>query len=87
MPYSVQLAPQPRKFLAKASKDLKERIQAALGRIGDHPRTDPNIKRLQGDLHDCYRYRVGDYRVIYSIMDASRMVFVEYILHRKDSYR
>ena len=33
------------------------------------------------------RIRVGDYRVIYEINDASRAVLIVVIAHRKDAYR
>jgi mRNA interferase RelE/StbE len=34
-----------------------------------------------------YRVRVGDYRVIYSVDDAARIVAVEKVGHRGDVYR
>jgi mRNA interferase RelE/StbE len=34
-----------------------------------------------------YRLRVGVYRVIYQVDDASRLVTVLHVRHRKDAYR
>ena len=36
------------------------------------PRSHPNIKQLKGDLAGYYRYRVGDYRVVYDIDDEQK---------------
>jgi mRNA interferase RelE/StbE len=34
-----------------------------------------------------YRIRVGNYRILYTINDANKLVDVFKISHRKDSYR
>ncbi len=39
--------------------------------VEQNPRQHPNIKALKGELAGRYRYRVGDYRVIYRIDDDS----------------
>ncbi|USR91081.1 type II toxin-antitoxin system RelE/ParE family toxin [Phormidium yuhuli AB48] len=50
------------------------------------PRSHPNIKVLKGDYAGYYRYRIGDYRVIYTIDDKLVQVFVIAIAHRRESY-
>jgi mRNA interferase RelE/StbE len=50
------------------------------------PRYHPNIKLLKGELSGYYRYRVGDYRVIYEIDEHSRVVKVVFIEHRSRVY-
>ncbi|MEH2252400.1 type II toxin-antitoxin system RelE family toxin [Nostoc sp.] len=40
------------------------------------PRSHPNIKALKADYAGYYRYRIGDYRVIYSIDDEVVQVLV-----------
>ncbi|NCJ05924.1 type II toxin-antitoxin system RelE/ParE family toxin [Synechococcales cyanobacterium C] len=37
---------------------------------------------MKGDYAGCYRYRIGDYRVIYAIDDDLVPVFVVAIAHR-----
>ena len=37
------------------------------------PHFSPNIKRLKGEFSDFYRYRIGDYRLFYSIDEAEVM--------------
>ncbi len=50
------------------------------------PRLHPNIKALKGDFAGYYRYRIGDYRVIYLIDDEIVQVFVVAIVHRSEAY-
>lgn len=42
-------------------------------------------KKLEGV--EGYRFRVGDYRVIYTIDDKSRTVIVTLVAHRREAYR
>ncbi len=50
------------------------------------PRFHPNIKALKGDYAGCYRYRMGDYRVIYAIEDELVRVLIVAIAHRSEAY-
>ncbi|WP_230966935.1 type II toxin-antitoxin system RelE family toxin [Nostoc sp. NZL] len=45
------------------------------------------IKALKGDYAGYYRYRIGDYRVIYSIDDEVVQVLVVAIAHRSEVYK
>ena len=44
-------------------------------------------KKLIGDLSPLYRYRVGNYRIIYDIVEKEVVVVVIKIKHRKDAYK
>ena len=62
-------------------------ILRALTPLGDDPRRpDPNVKKLTG-YEDRYRLRVGDYRVIYEIMDEQLVILVVGVGHRREIYR
>ena len=83
-------------YAAGARKDLKSLDRAEAARIvkkisvytsADDPRK--HAKPLSGSLSGLYRFRVGDYRVIFSI-DEDGIISVLTILviaHRKDVYR
>jgi mRNA interferase RelE/StbE len=59
----------------------------ALTPLGDDPRRpDANVKKLAG-YADRYRLRVGDYRVIYEIMDEQLVILVLGVGHRREIYR
>jgi mRNA interferase RelE/StbE len=62
-------------------------ILRALTPLGDDPRRpDASIKKLAG-YDDRYRLRVGDYRVIYEIMDGQLVILNVGVGHRREIYR
>ena len=52
-----------------------------------NPFFGPNIKRLKGTLSDYYRYRIGDYRLFYTIDQEHVIVFVVALRTRQDAYK
>jgi len=60
-------------------------ISRAIDAISINPRLRGYIK-LEGE-DDLYRYRVGDYRIIYQISDQTVTIVIIKISHRKDVYR
>ena len=87
MTYSVRLSPRAARDYKKLEASIKLEVQAGLDVLQDHPLSGPKIKRLKGRLHDYWRYRVGDYRIVYAVDQPARAVYVEYLQHRKDVYR
>jgi mRNA interferase RelE/StbE len=62
-------------------------ILRAMTPLGDDPRRpDANVKKL-GGYQDRYRLRVGDYRVIYDVIDAELVILVVGVGHRREIYR
>jgi mRNA interferase RelE/StbE len=62
-------------------------ILRALTPLGDDPRRpNADAKKLAG-YEDRYRLRVGDYRVIYEIMDEQLVILVVGVGHRREIYR
>jgi len=55
--------------------------------LKENPYFGPNIKRLRDPLSDFYRYRIGNYRLFYSIDEDEIVVIVVKLQHRKDAYR
>ena len=47
----------------------------------------PNIKKLRGYDPETWRYRVGRFRIFYSVDEVEKIVFLATIDHRKDAYR
>lgn len=84
--YEVLLHPDAQNVYANANKALAKKIARCLQQLEENPRSHPNIKALKGDLAGLYRYRIGDYRVIYSIEDEVVRVFVVAIAHRSEAY-
>lgn len=86
MTYKVRLARKPSRFFRDAEPDLAKKLARCFENLENSPRKHPNIKPLKGELVDCYRYRIGDYRVIYRIDDSTKAVIVLVISHRRNAY-
>ncbi|GAA6615542.1 type II toxin-antitoxin system RelE family toxin [Scytonema sp. NUACC26] len=84
--YEVILYPDAQAFYAAADKALAKKIAKCLERLEQNPRSHPNIKLLKGNYSGYYRYRIGNYRVIYSIDDEAMQVLVNTIAHRGEVY-
>ncbi len=84
--YEVILYFDAQQFYAEADKALAKKIARCLELLQQNPRFHPNIKPLKGNYSGYYRFRVGDYRVIYSIDDEAMQVLVDAIAHRSDVY-
>ena len=42
---------------------------------------------LSGELRDFYKFRVGDYRVIYQFIAEEEIILVHAVGHRRDIYK
>ena len=51
------------------------------------PHFGPNIKRLKAEYSDFYRYRIGDYRLFYTIGEHDVVVVVAYLRSRGEAYK
>ena len=72
------------KSLGSLYRKIREVVYPALRR---EPHFGPNIKRLKGEFNDFYRYRVGDYRLIYTLDEEEVVVIVVDVRTRQDAYR
>jgi mRNA interferase RelE/StbE len=84
--YAVVVSSQAGEFFEEASASLQRKLDRCFEMLKINPRSHPNIKPLKGELAGYYRYRVGDYRVVYSIDDEQKQVFVLIIKHRGEVY-
>lgn len=83
-PYQVALARSAEKELLALDAPLVRRIYAKIEALASSPRPH-GCKKLEGG--GGWRIRVGEYRVIYTIDDAKRVVDVSAVRHRRDAYR
>lgn len=81
--YTVLLSLKAQKQLDKLSDNIAEPIIQAISELEKNPRP-AGCKKLKG--RDGYRIRVGNYRVIYEIVDTELIVDVITLGHRKDIY-
>jgi mRNA interferase RelE/StbE len=83
--YEVRLARRAARALSALQRREQQRIRAALDLLADNPRP-PNCVPMQGE-DSVYRVRVGDYRIVYEVLDAVLLVHVVRIGHRREVYR
>ncbi len=84
MSYRVEVDARAAKAFYGFPKEAVGRIHAAVEGLATNPRP-PGAKKLTG--RDGYRIRAGDYRVLYEVVDAAKLVRVYTIGHRRDVYR
>jgi mRNA interferase RelE/StbE len=60
------------------------RIDRKILGLADNPRP-PGCKKLRG-YRDQWRIRVGDWRVVYLIDDAAKLVTITRVAHRREVY-
>lgn len=65
----------------------KPRILEALGELRQEPLQAPNVKRLHGADEGRWRYRQGDYRIVYEVDRAAHKVRVLAIRQRGQVYK
>lgn len=79
-------------YLDQVEEDLKKldktTIKKFLARIETYLAADPKElgKPLKGDFQGYWRYRWGDYRVIYKISEKEILILILRIGHRKEVY-
>jgi mRNA interferase RelE/StbE len=83
--YKVFLERSAEKDLGRLATAVHGRVIEAIKSLANDPRP-PGCRKLTGSKND-WRIRVGDYRVVYEIADAIRIVRVNRIRHRRDVYR
>jgi mRNA interferase RelE/StbE len=71
--------------LAALPRREQQRIRAAVDLLADNPRP-PACVALAGEART-YRVRVGDYRIVYEVLDDRLIVQVVCIGRRRDVYR
>lgn len=85
--YNIEISPVALKFLGrleKRNKNISQRIVRAI----DSLKTNPFVgKKLLGELATFRSLRVGEYRILYIIIEKSVLIQVVKIAHRREIYR
>jgi len=74
--WTIAFTPSFRKAVAGADKKLQGRILEALAALSEEPLTlrGDTVKPLEGEMKGMWRYRVGDYRLVYEAREKERVV-------------
>lgn len=82
--FKIIFAPIAEKQLMKCNRLVRARLCTAIAKLADDPLRG---KQLKGQLKDLRSYRVGDYRVVYSVLKKEVQIHIIRIAHRRDVYR
>jgi len=84
--YSLEIRPSVEKTLRKIrDPQLQQRFDAALEKLAENPRR-PGAEKMSG-FGNRYRFRVGDYRIVYEIHAGILLVLILAVGDRKEIYR
>ena len=82
--YAVEFTKSAKKELQKLPKQVGIRVAKAIYKLSIDPRKG-NVRPMVGIKS--WRLKVGDYRVIYDILDKEVRILIIRVRHRKDVYR
>lgn len=85
MQYEITYARSALKSLRKIERGTAQRIIRAIDSLATDPRPQ-GCTRIKGGAGEL-RIRVGDYRVVYEVIDAEVVILVLNIGHRREVYR
>ncbi|MBK8804645.1 MAG: type II toxin-antitoxin system mRNA interferase toxin, RelE/StbE family [Fibrobacteres bacterium] len=64
----------------------KKMIDYMAPQVKQEPHYGPNIKKLRGYIPETWRYRIGRYRLFYTINEKENIIKLVSIDQRKDAY-
>ncbi|MCA1566502.1 MAG: type II toxin-antitoxin system RelE/ParE family toxin [Acidobacteria bacterium] len=82
--YTVAISNSAQKEIKGLEQGIVVRVIRSVRSRADEPRP-PGCRKLVG-AHHRWRIRVGDYRVIYTVDDAGRVVEIVAVRHRSKAY-
>lgn len=84
--FEVHFSSSASRVFDRADSTLKRRLDRCFEQLRLDPIHHNNVKRLTGEFKGIYRFRVGDWRVLYRVdADARRVVVID-IGHRREIY-
>ena len=82
--YQLEITNTAHHQLRQLSPINLQRVHAAIEQLSQNPRPK-GVKKLKGEV-DFYRIRVGNYRILYEINDAAKIIIIERVMSRENAY-
>jgi len=82
--YQIRIGKRVRKEVDRLPRQDQARILVAVKALAQDPRP-PGCKPIKVAGQGTYRVRVGDYRVIYTVLDNEQVVVVARVARRSES--
>jgi mRNA interferase RelE/StbE len=83
--YQIAFARSARKELEQLPKSVAERILKKVRELQNAPHP-AGSKKLRGSA-GLWRLRVGDYRLVYEVLESEKIIEIGRIRHRREVYR
>ena len=85
--FRIQIKGQCRKHIERSPVYVKRAIDGAFQQLRHNPYHGVNIKELTGKWKGYYRYRIGEYRLVYRIDEECVTVIAVAFGSRGDVYK
>jgi mRNA interferase RelE/StbE len=85
-PFTVILTPEAQRDILRLDAGVQTRILNRIEWMGENAELIRH-QALQGDeWHGCFKYRVGDYRIIYQMDRSTNKLIILKVGHRREVY-
>ena len=84
--YNIRILEEASRDLARLDKSIGRRIVERIKWLSEKL-NDIRPEPLRGDLIGLYKFRIGDYRVIYQIIHEGKTIVIHAVGHRREIYR
>ena len=85
--FDVQFTEEAEKHYNALDANMTRRVNRAIDLLARNPLFGPNIVKLKGEHAGQYRYRVGSYRMVYSVEAQRQVCIIRGIYARGRAYR
>jgi len=85
--FEVQLTNEAEEHYDALDIKMTRRINKAIDMLAQNPFFGTNIVKLKGQYAGLYRYRVGSYRIVYSVDRINRLCVIKGIYRRGKAYK
>jgi mRNA interferase RelE/StbE len=88
MSWSIKVSSIAEKYFKKLDKKRRRKIKEKLLALSrqQNPLENIQVKALTGELKGFYRLRVGDYRIIFALLEEEKVIAVVNIFPRGNAY-
>jgi mRNA interferase RelE/StbE len=83
--YRIEITKTAKRELRALPANVAKRVDVRVASLAEDPRP-VGVRKIVG-AEDLYRVRVGDYRIVYEIQDATVLITIIRVRHRGDVYR
>lgn len=84
--YEIHFAHSAEKTYSTLDSNTRKRINVILEELEKGNLRSRKIRALHGPFKGAYRFRAGDWRMIFQIDHSLRIIYVSAIVNRKDAY-